>query len=98
MSAVQQSTGAGENGAAAPASGARPIVEPTVLGTAQHTDYYLLDELLTDEQRTLRARVRSFMDQEVIPVINGYWERAEFPHDLVPKLAQLNIAGFQIPG
>ena len=36
--------------------------------------------------------------QEVLPVINGYWERAEFPHALVPKLAQLGIAGFQIPG
>jgi glutaryl-CoA dehydrogenase len=97
-SAAQQSPGAGGNGAAAPTSGTRPVVEPPVLGTPQHTDYYLLDELLTDEQRTLRARVRNFMDQEVIPIINPYWERAEFPHALVPKLAQLNIAGFQIPG
>jgi glutaryl-CoA dehydrogenase len=98
MSAVQQPPGTSGNGTAAPATSPRPTVEPTVLGTSEHTDYYLLDELLTDEQRTLRGRVRSFMDQEVIPVINDYWERAEFPHELVPKLAQLNIAGFQIPG
>jgi glutaryl-CoA dehydrogenase len=38
------------------------------------------------------------MDTEVAPIINGYWERAEFPHDLVPKLAQLNLAGFNIQG
>jgi glutaryl-CoA dehydrogenase len=86
------------NGATSRLNGARPAVEPPVLGTPEHTDYYLLDELLTDDQRALRARVRAFMDDEVEPIINGYWERAEFPHDLVPKLAQLNLAGFQIQG
>ena len=74
------------------------VVEPPVLGGSEHTDYYLINDLLTDEQRALRQRVREFMDREVIPVINPYWERAEFPHELVPKLAQLGIAGFQISG
>jgi glutaryl-CoA dehydrogenase len=76
----------------------RPAVEAPVLGGPEHTDYYHLGELLTDEQRALKARVRAFMDAEVAPVINGYWERAEFPHDLVPKLAQLHLAGFNIQG
>ncbi|HET6900466.1 MAG TPA: acyl-CoA dehydrogenase family protein [Vicinamibacteria bacterium] len=102
MNAIDQQHGAGTtagaNGAASQASVTRPVVEPPASWDTQHTDYYLLDELLTDEQRALRAKVRSFMDQEVLPVINGYWERAEFPHALVPKLAQLGIAGFQIPG
>jgi glutaryl-CoA dehydrogenase len=68
------------------------------MGGPEHTDYYRLDELLADKQRALKSRVRAFMDNEVAPVINGYWERAEFPHDLVPKLAQLNLAGFSIRG
>ncbi len=38
------------------------------------------------------------MDQEVIPIINPYWERAEFPHQLIPKMAELGIMGFQIQG
>ena len=80
------------------ATNGRPVVEPPVLGGPEHTDYYRLDDLLTDEQRALRQRVRSFMDREVLPIINPYWERAEFPHELVPKLAGLGIAGFQIPG
>jgi glutaryl-CoA dehydrogenase len=63
----------------------RPAVEPPVLGGSRHTDFYLLNDLLTAEQRELRSRVRSFMDREVNPIINGYWERAEFPHELVPK-------------
>ena len=66
--------------------------------TSMGTDYYLLDELLTDEERELRDKVREFADREVIPVINEYWEKAEFPFELVPKLAELNIAGGPIQG
>jgi acyl-CoA dehydrogenase-like protein len=83
---------------ASPAGNGRSVVEPPVLGGPEHSDYYLLGDLLTDEQRALRQKVRDFMDREVTPIINPYWERAEFPHELVPKLAQLGIAGFQIPG
>src|SRR5438105_12021090 len=84
------------NGVVAPDTGSRPVVEPPILGGWEHTDYYHLDALLTDEQRALKGRVRAFMDSEVAPVINGYWERAEFPHALLPKLAQLNLAGSNI--
>ena len=62
------------------------------------TDFYLMDELLTDEERRVRDKVRAFCDTEVIPVINDYWERAEFPFDLIPKFAQLGIAGSDIHG
>ncbi len=64
----------------------------------QALDFYLFDELLSDEERDYRDRVRAFCDEEVIPIINPYWERAEFPHELVPKLAALNIAGGSIQG
>jgi glutaryl-CoA dehydrogenase len=62
------------------------------------TDFYLMDELLTDEERRVRDKVRAFCDTEVIPVINDYWERAEFPFDLIPKFAGLGIAGSDIQG
>jgi glutaryl-CoA dehydrogenase len=68
------------------------------LGKSLGTDYYLMDELLTDEERAIRDKVRAFSDQEVIPIINDYWERAEFPFELVPKLAKLGIAGGSIKG
>ena len=42
-------------------------------------DYYLLDELLTDEARAVRDKVRAFVDSDLLPVINDYWDRAEFP-------------------
>ncbi len=62
------------------------------------TDYYLIEELLTDEEREVRDRVRTFADREVIPIINEYWDKAQFPFELVPKIAELNIAGTTIQG
>jgi glutaryl-CoA dehydrogenase len=62
------------------------------------TDYYVLDDLLTDEEREVRDKVRAFADAEVIPIINEYWENAEFPFELIPKVAELGIAGGAIEG
>ena len=62
------------------------------------TDYYLIEEFLTDEEREIRDKVRAFADQEVIPIINDYWNKEEFPFELVPKLAELNIAGTTFEG
>jgi glutaryl-CoA dehydrogenase len=57
------------------------------------TDFYQLEDRLTGEERALRDKVRAFTDAEIIPVINQYWEAAQFPFDLVPKLATLGISG-----
>jgi glutaryl-CoA dehydrogenase len=62
------------------------------------TDYYLLDELLDDQARAVRDRVRKFVDTELLPVINDYWDRAEFPFPLVPRIAELGIIGSTISG
>lgn len=67
--------------------------------TAEHaTDFYLMDDFLNAEDRALRLKVRSFVDKDLLPVINGYWERAEFPFELIPKLAALGIVGTTITG
>lgn len=70
----------------------------TELTQASGTDFYLMDELLSSEERSIRNKVRAFCDKEVIPIINDYWERAEFPFELIPRLAALNIAGGSIHG
>ncbi len=61
-------------------------------------DFYAVDDLLTDDERAIRDKVRAFVDAEVIPIIGPYWERAEFPWQLVPKLAELGIAGGALRG
>ncbi len=65
---------------------------------SQSVDFYLMDELLSDEERGIRDKVRAFCDKEVIPIINDYWERAEFPFELIPKMADLHVAGGSIQG
>lgn len=45
------------------------------LGRSGGTDFFCLDELLRPDERAVRDRVRRFCDDEVIPVINGYWDR-----------------------
>jgi glutaryl-CoA dehydrogenase len=62
------------------------------------TDLYLADELLADGDRQIRDRLREFCAREVTPIANGYWERAEFPFELVPKIAGLDLAGGVIRG
>lgn len=61
-------------------------------------ELYALDDMLSDEARTVRDRVRAFCRQEVLPIANEYWERAEVPVDLLPKFADLGIAGGRISG
>src|SRR6266536_3315989 len=61
-------------------------------------DFYRIDDLLTERELQVRDRVRSFCDKQVLPIINDYWERAEFPFELVPKLAELGVAGGTIEG
>ncbi|HEY7022395.1 MAG TPA: acyl-CoA dehydrogenase family protein [Ktedonobacterales bacterium] len=72
--------------------------ERAASASASSADFYLTDEMLTTEERAIRDKVRAFCDREVIPIINGYWERAEFPFELIPKLAKLNIAGGSLQG
>src|SRR5919109_2891370 len=56
-------------------------------------DFYLLEQSLDDDGRQLLRRVREFMEKSVQPVINHYWTREEFPHDLLPDFRQLGVAG-----
>ena len=68
------------------------------LGEALATDYFLVREEFSDEQWDLFIRTRRFVDQEVLPVINDYWERAELPWPLITRLAELGLVGEEIEG
>jgi glutaryl-CoA dehydrogenase len=66
--------------------------ESTRQGT-QPVDFINVGSLLSDEEKVIRDRVRSFVDREVIPTAAEYWDRAEFPFDLLPGLGELGIMG-----
>src|SRR5699024_9057263 len=63
-----------------------------------HPDFLMLDADMSDEDRALRDRIRSFGQDHVLPIINDYWERAEFPQEIVRPLAELGIIGTFIKG
>ncbi|PJJ79518.1 acyl-CoA dehydrogenase family protein [Mucilaginibacter auburnensis] len=60
-------------------------------------DYYLLDELLTDEHKLIRSTVREWVKKEVSPIIEDYAQRAEFPKHLLKGLAEIGAFGPTIP-
>ena len=61
-------------------------------------DFYLIAQTLSPEDNALRVKVREFMEARVQPVINDYWERDEFPFELLPELKTLGIAGLPYDG
>jgi glutaryl-CoA dehydrogenase len=65
---------------------------------AVNGDFYQISTILSEEDQALLRRVRDFMESEVAPIINRYWTREEFPHQLVPGLADLGIAGLSYHG
>jgi glutaryl-CoA dehydrogenase len=68
------------------------------IGRSLSTDYFRIADQLSTEEHGYLLRTRAFVDDEVLPVINGYWERAEFPWPLIEKLAKLGIVGDGIEG
>jgi glutaryl-CoA dehydrogenase len=68
------------------------------IGRSRNTDFFRIGDQLTAEELDYWRRTRDFVDDEVLPVINGYWERAEFPWPLVAKLAELGVVGDGIAG
>ncbi len=62
------------------------------------TDFYSLDELLSDDERAIRDRVRTWVDTEVSPIAADYWEAARFPVELVKGYGELGIAGGSLVG
>src|SRR5689334_25331361 len=68
------------------------------IGRALGTDYFRIADQLTAEELDYLRRTREFVDGEVLPVINDYWERAEFPWPLVKSLSGLGIVGDGIQG
>ncbi|MXV50463.1 acyl-CoA dehydrogenase [Pedobacter sp. HMF7647] len=60
-------------------------------------DYYLLDELLSEEHKLIRSTVRQWVKKELSPVIEDFAQRAEFPKHLVKGLAEIGAFGPTIP-
>jgi glutaryl-CoA dehydrogenase len=68
------------------------------IGRSLGTDYFHVGDQLTFQELYYLKRTREFVDDEVLPVINDFWERAEFPWPLIEKMGKLGIVGDGIEG
>jgi glutaryl-CoA dehydrogenase len=63
----------------------------------QHPDFYLMDELLTEEHKMIRDSVREYVKRELSPIIEACNQQAEFPRHIVKGLGEIGCFGPQIP-
>ena len=63
----------------------------------QSPDYYLIDDLLTEEQKLVRDTVRSYVKKEISPIIESYAQKAEFPVQILKQLGEIGCFGPTIP-
>ena len=64
------------------ASADLPSAESDLLG---------FEDLLAEKERSRLEEVRGWLAREVLPIASGCWDRAEFPHELIPRLAELDV-------
>lgn len=61
-------------------------------------DFYELSLRLNEEDLATQLQVRQFMETEVAPIVNNFWLHDEFPYDIIPKFAELNLCGVTYQG
>lgn len=60
-------------------------------------DYYMLDDLLSEEEKMVRQSVRDFVDDRVLPIIEEHYQAGTMPVELIPKLGELGVLGVTLP-
>ena len=61
------------------------------------TDLYDVRSLLSDEERMVQDTVARFTDERVLPIIGDCFDKARFPIELVPEMAELGLLGSSLP-
>jgi glutaryl-CoA dehydrogenase len=61
-------------------------------------DFLNVDAHLSEEEKEVRAEVRSFVEERIRPNINDWWEKARFPRELVPEMGSLGVLGMHLKG
>lgn len=65
---------------------------------AQTLDFYQLDSLLSDEEKTIRRKVGQLVDDKCMPVVADFFDRGAFPLDLIPMMADMGLFGMHVEG
>ena len=60
-------------------------------------DYLGISEYFSDEELMVQNTARDFVDKEIMPIIEDYYEKGEFPSHLIAKFGELGFFGVNIP-
>ncbi|WP_285600229.1 acyl-CoA dehydrogenase family protein [Kineosporia sp. NBRC 101731] len=71
-------------------------VSPEVVPETLEADFYGFQADLTPLEQEKAVQIRAFLEREVRPIANDYWDRAEFPHQIIQPIADLGLFGMQI--
>ncbi len=61
-------------------------------------DFYRIDDLLSDEEKAIRDSVRAWVDDKVIPIIEGHYQAGTFPKELVKQMGEMGFLGANLHG
>src|SRR3954467_13227660 len=61
------------------------------------TDFYNIDSALSEEERAVRDTIRSFVDENVLPIIGDCYIEGRFPKEIIPQMAELGMFGANLP-
>ena len=60
-------------------------------------DFFNIDSALSEEERAVRDSVRTFVDENVLPIIGDCYIEGRFPKEIIPGLAELGVFGANLP-
>lgn len=64
----------------------------------QGVDFLNFDSLLSDEEKMIRATIREFVDDQILPIIAEYYQKGQFPMHVLPLMAELGVFGANMSG
>jgi glutaryl-CoA dehydrogenase len=61
-------------------------------------DYFQIEGSLNEEEKSLRDKVRKFVDEQCMPLIAGHFDGGTFPMELIPRMAEMGLFGLHVDG
>jgi glutaryl-CoA dehydrogenase len=64
----------------------------------QGVDFLDFDSLLSDEEKMIRATIREFVEDQILPIIAECYQKGQFPMQVLPMMADLGVFGANMSG
>ena len=68
------------------------------MATYAGIDFYNTDDMLTEEERSVRDTVRGWVDERVLPIIEGHFMAGTFPMELCKEMGEMGFLGANLEG